>query len=84
MGPLLKKRNIWKTELFSLEEMLDGDGNMTYYLDNVGIICSSLSTRRENIQELKDHLKKIIYKLDSVSEEEIMYNIDKNVIEHLQ
>jgi len=84
MGPLLQGRNTWRTELFSLEEMFDEEGNRTYYLDNVGIICSFLSSRKENIQELREHLRKIVRKLDSISEEEIMYNIDKNVIEHLQ
>lgn len=84
MGPLLQSRNTWRTELFSLEEMSDEEGNRTYYLDNVGVICSFFSSRKEGIQELKDHLRKIIHKLDSISEEEIMYNIDKNIIEHLQ
>jgi hypothetical protein len=84
MGPLLQERNTWKTELFSLEEMCDEEGNCTYYLDNVGIICGAFSSRKHNIVLLKDHLYKIIKKLENMSEEEILTNIEKNVIEHMQ
>lgn len=80
----LSYRNLWRTDMFSLEEMYDEDGNRTYYIDNVGIVCSSITTRKENIVELKDYLRAILKKLDSISEEEILYNIDKNIIEHLQ
>lgn len=84
MGPLLHIRNNWRTDLFSLEEMVDEEGNCTYYLDNVGIICPGTNSRKQNIILLKDHLYKIIRKLESISEEEIMYNIDKNMVEDLQ
>ncbi len=84
MTSLIQKRNSWRTELFSLEESVDEEGSRTYYIDNVGIICSPYSTRKENLVELKDYLKSVLKKLESTSEEEIIYNIDKNVIEHMQ
>ena len=84
MGPLLQRRNTWKTELFSLEEMCDEEGSKSYYIDNVGIMCSPYTTRKENLIELKEYLKSVIKKLESISEEEMMYNIDKNIIEHMQ
>jgi hypothetical protein len=84
MTSLIQKRNSWRTELFSLEESVDEEGSRTYYIDNVGIICSPYSTRKENLVELKDYLKSVLKKLESISEEEIIYNIDKNVIEHMQ
>ena len=39
---------------------------------------------KENLIELKEYLKSVISKLESLSEEEIIYNIDKNIIEHMQ
>ena len=84
MGPLMHVRNTWKTELFSLEEMCDEEGNCTYYLDNVGIICSGYYGRENNITKLKEHLRKIVAKFDAMTEEEILANIEQNVIEHMQ
>jgi hypothetical protein len=84
MGPLLRRRNSWRTELFTLEESAEEDGSKTYYLDNVGIVCSPYTARKDNILEMKEYLKSIVSKLDSLTDEEILYNIDKNVIEHMQ
>lgn len=76
MGPNLIKRNVWKTDLFTVEEIIDESGNRKYFIDSIQMDSRSSDDRETSIIFLKKHIDTISNKINSISYKEIIKNLD--------